>query len=118
MAELPKEIYLEVFSYLPARHLRSVSLTCRAFASLSKPLRFQTLHFDGNVQQDRYHYESFEQVKYPGRSKTVEIGTLGPTVEEIIALDLARFVKKLVFSPVHYTEGTTTSLLPELPVAD
>jgi hypothetical protein len=110
MAELPKEIYLEVFSYLPTRHLRSVSLTCRAFASLSKPLRFHTLHFDGDAQQDRYDYESFEQVKYPGRTKTVELGTLRTTVEEIIALDLARFVKMLVFSPVYYIEGTTTSM--------
>jgi hypothetical protein len=50
METLPKEIYLEIFSHLSQRDLRPVSETSRIFAALTKPRRFEIVHFDGHPQ--------------------------------------------------------------------
>jgi hypothetical protein len=108
---LPKEIYLEIFSYLPQHHLRPVLQTCRAFARLVKPLMFKTLHLDGDAQRGMMVAEWkpravwSHQVLCPGRSRTAELASLEGTVEELIALDVLRHVRKLKFSPRYYVEG-------------
>lgn len=93
--ELPEELYLEIFSYLPQHHLRLVSRTCRTFATLTKSLMFKTIHLDGSVHTSIH----------PGRSRTVEVGSLESTVDELLALDIARHVRKLKFSPGYYVDG-------------
>jgi hypothetical protein len=93
--ELPEELYLEIFSYLPQHHLRLVSRTCRTFATLTKPLMFKTLHLDGSAQVSIHS----------GRSQTAEVGSLESTVDELLALDIARHVRKLKFSPGYYVDG-------------
>ena len=93
--ELPEELYLEIFSYLPQHHLRLVSRTCRTFATLTKSLMFKTIHLDGSVHTSIH----------PGRSRTVEVGSLESTGDELLALDIARHVRKLKFSPGYYVDG-------------
>jgi hypothetical protein len=106
MADLPKEIYLEIFARLPQRHLRSVSQTCHNFAALVKPLMFEEISFVGDPDPGRYYTENnVMNVHYPGRLKTVELSSLESTVTEIIALGIAPYVKKLKFGPKHYVEG-------------
>ncbi|CAN9289460.1 unnamed protein product [Alternaria alternata] len=97
--ELPEELYLEIFSYLPQHHLRLVSRTCRTFATLTKSLMFKTIHLDGSVHTSIH----------PGRSRTVEVGSLESTVDELLALDIARHVRKLKFSPGYYVDGFWSS---------
>lgn len=116
MVDLPREIYLEIFSHLPQRHLRAVSQTCRAFTTLARPLMFEEISFSGDPQPNRYYAENGQiNVKYPGRSRTVEIISLEATVDEIIALGIAPHVKRLKFSPKHYVEGKCVLLICKLP---
>ncbi|KAI4675230.1 uncharacterized protein J4E84_010231 [Alternaria hordeiaustralica] len=103
--ELPDELYLEIFSHLPQHHLRSVSQTCRAFATIVRPLMFATIHLDGSPQSRFGRMENNECVMYPGRSRTVELVSLESTVDELIAHDIARHVRKLKFSPKYYVDG-------------
>ncbi|KAF2032425.1 hypothetical protein EK21DRAFT_110097 [Setomelanomma holmii] len=106
MADLPKEIYLEIFSHLPQRPLRVVSQTCRTFANLAKSLMFETLVFHGDAQKGSYHVEDGAlNVWYPGRSKTVELASLSTSIDEVIALDIARYTRCLKFGPRIYVEG-------------
>ncbi|RYF48362.1 MAG: F-box protein, partial [Cytophagaceae bacterium] len=106
-AGLSNEIYSEIFSHLPQRHLRLVSQTCRTLAALAKPLLFETLVLHGDPQEDRYYHENGRaNVIYPGRSKTVELSALGIAVDELIALDIARHVRCLQFGPKVYVAGT------------
>jgi hypothetical protein len=107
MADLPKEVYLEIFSHLPQRYLLSISQTCRSFAALAKPLIFEEVSFAGDVQQGRYYLEGdqFISVLYPGRSKTVDMLSLETSVDEIIELGIAPYVKKFKFGPKHYIDG-------------
>jgi hypothetical protein len=42
---------------------------------------------------------------HPGRSKTVELVSLESTVDELLALDIARHVRKLKFSPAYFVDG-------------
>jgi hypothetical protein len=104
---LPDEIYLEIFSYLPQHHLRPVLQTCRTFARLVKPLVFKTLHLDGNAQEGNIVAECTPGVIRfcPGRSRTTELASLKDTVDELIAFDILRHVRKLNFSPRYYVEG-------------
>jgi hypothetical protein len=103
--ELPEELYLEIFSYLPQHHLRLVSRTCRTFATLTKSLMFQTIHLDGLAQTGFGRVEDGQYKIHPGRSRTVEMGSLESTVDELLALDIARHVRKLKFSPGYYLDG-------------
>ncbi|KAH7082474.1 hypothetical protein FB567DRAFT_531333 [Paraphoma chrysanthemicola] len=112
MADLPSEIYLAIFSYLPKGHLVVVVQACRTFAALAKPLLFETLVLHGDRQYTTLYEESDEEndeieVLYPGRTKTVELGELVTTVDELIASDIARHVKRLKFGPRFYSEGFT-----------
>ena len=113
--ELPEEIYLEIFSYLPQHHLRPVLQTCRTFASLVKPLMFGTLHLDGDAQRGMWTAEWrpgavwSHQVFCPGRSRIVELASLDSTVDELILLDIVRHVRKLKFSPRYYVDGEFVS---------
>jgi hypothetical protein len=103
--ELPDELYLEIFTHLPQHHLRSVSQTCRTFATLVRPLKFKTIHLDGFPQSRFGRMEKDECVMYPGRSRTVELSALDSTVNELITLDIARHVQALKFSPKYYVDG-------------
>ena len=103
--ELPEELYLEIFSYLPQHHLRLVSQTCRTFATLTKSLIFQTIHLDGSAQTGFGRVEDGQYKIHPGRSRTVELGSLESTVDELLALGIARHVRKLKFSPGYYVDG-------------
>ncbi|RYO55539.1 hypothetical protein AA0113_g8704 [Alternaria arborescens] len=108
---LPDEIYLEIFSYLPQHHLRPVLQTCRTFTRLVKPLVFKTLHLDGNAQEGNIVAEWKPGVIRfcPGRSRTTELASLKDTVDELIAFDILRHVRKLNFSPRYYVEGFWSS---------
>jgi hypothetical protein len=106
MFDLPKELYLEIFSHLPQRHLLSLSLTCRSFAALARPLIFEEISFVGDVQHGRYYSEGDQiNVLYPGRSKTVDMLSLDANVNELIKLGIAPYVKKLKFGPKYYIDG-------------
>jgi hypothetical protein len=106
MADLPKELYLEIFSHLPQRHLFSISQTCRAFAVLARPLIFEEISLVGDVQHGCYYSEGDQlNVLYPGRSKTVDTLSLEANVNELIELGIAPYVKKLKFGPKHYIDG-------------
>ncbi|CAN9095928.1 hypothetical protein AA0114_g7482 [Alternaria tenuissima] len=107
--ELPEELYLEIFSYLTQHHLRLVSRTCRTFATLTKSLMFQTIHLDGSAQTGFGRVEDGQYKIHPGRSRTVELGSLESTVDELLALDIARHVRKLKFSPAYYVDGFWSS---------
>ena len=66
---------------------------------------FATIHLDGSPQSRFSMIENNECVMYPGRSRTVELVSLESTVDELIALDIARHVRKLKFSPKYYVDG-------------
>ncbi|CAO2653365.1 Nn.00g027760.m01.CDS01 [Neocucurbitaria sp. VM-36] len=106
MGPLPRELYLEIFSYLLQRHLRSVSMTCRLFARLVEPSLFSTLVLDGNAQDDCFYIENGAMnVRYPGRKRTVELANLDTAINDLFDLDIARYVKTLKFSPKIYVKG-------------
>ncbi|KAH7070769.1 hypothetical protein BKA63DRAFT_84208 [Paraphoma chrysanthemicola] len=106
MADLPSEIYLAIFSYLGRPHLVLVAQACRTFAALAKPLLFETLVLHGDRQYDIVFKENGEiDIVYPARIKIVEFGELSTTVNELIASDIARHVKRLEFGPRFYVEG-------------
>jgi len=66
---------------------------------------FATIHLDGSPQSRFGRMENNECVMYPGRSRTVELVSLESTVDELIAHDIARHVRKLKFSPKYYVDG-------------
>jgi len=108
--KLPDELYEEIFSHLSQHHLRSVSQTCRVFATIVRPLMFATIHLDGSPQSERIREEGVREepsrwVQYPGRRRTVDLGTLKSTVDELIAHDIACHVRNLKFSPGYYVDG-------------
>ncbi|KAF2824683.1 hypothetical protein CC86DRAFT_45868 [Ophiobolus disseminans] len=106
MPQLPEEIYVDIFSYLSQRHLRNLLHTCRDFARLVRPLIFETLCFYGSPQFERsYRDPGGRFLRYSGRSKSVEIVSLEAAVNEVLALDIARYARRFEFGPKHYVEG-------------
>jgi len=66
---------------------------------------FQTIHLDGSAQTEFGRVEDGQYEVHPARSRTVEVGSLESTVDELLALDIARHVRKLKFSRGYYVDG-------------
>lgn len=111
MNSLPEEIYVEIFSHLPHRYFYTLSLTCQRFARLVKPVLFATLVLHGDAQSRRYpSTRDSDRTPYTGSTKSVELAHLNTVVEELLDLDVARYVKRFKFSPKFYHRSMTVPL--------
>lgn len=103
---LPKELHVEIFSHLSHTDHIHISKTCHSFAQLVRPFLFDILHLSGDAQDDWFDHTW--EIHHYGRRKTTFLGRLSATVDEIISLDIARYVKHFKFSPAQYVENFWT----------
>lgn len=108
MQYLPGELRTEICSRLPHNDLLSLSRTCGSLAAAAKPFLFETLTFHSDEQASQQHI----LLRHPrdqenvGHFKPVELASMKASIDEVIDLDILKYVTTFQYSPKLYMDGT------------